>query len=387
MNSEKLSKLEILVQSSSIHGLSNIFLSKRKLNKLAWLLLFIIFSILAIVFFKNAIKDYLKFQVQTDIKVIPKNQLEFPAITFCYLELCGIDSYEFNSYLKKYKLDEESRNGKNIDNEIDQNLKVQNIKTNLFWAKEIFLRKYNEENLEKILKNTTDFFRLMLKNCTFNNAKCGFKDFVFLKIGEFKKCYSFNSGFINNTKIPILKINVFNKMYGFRVELNLGTNKSCRSPLAITSGVEVYIHEPGYNLDDEDDAILVKPNTEVDIALELTSVNKLSKPYSDCYKNLESVNTENSSIILETNQFAGKYTQQNCLQLCYQKFLVKNCNCSETDLFKFISSNNITICAKFIDSLYTCQYLVKKLFYNGENDQDCISKCPKGFFKLLFIIA
>lgn len=377
MNSEKLSKLQILIQNSSIHGLSNIFLSKRKFNKFSWLMLFIVFSILVIIFVKNAISHYFNFEVITEIKVITKNELEFPAITFCYLELCGIDSYEYNSYLKKYKLDEETNNDKNIDNEIDHNLKFQNIKTNLFLAKEIFLRKYNPESLEKVLKNTTELLEFTLINCSFGNSRCNHTDFNFVEMSEFKKCYSFNSGFVNKKQIPIKKINVFDKIHGFKIELNLENNKSCRSPLAISSGLEVYIHEPSYNLDEDDDAILVKPNTEVDISLELTSVKKLSKPYSDCYKNLDSKKIEKSSLIFETNNLTSTYTQQYCLKLCYQKYLIENCNCFETNLPNY-SPLGITKCTKFIDSLYTCQYLTKKLFYNGKNDQDCLSKCPKG---------
>ena len=38
---------------------------------------------------------------------------------------------------------------------------------------------------------------------------------------------------------------------------------------------------------------------------------------------------------------------------------------------------NISTCPKFIDSLYNCQYLIKRLFYNGKNDEHCLKSCPK----------
>ena len=35
------------------------------------------------------------------------------------------------------------------------------------------------------------------------------------------------------------------------------------------------------------------------------------------------------------------------------------------------------VCPKFIDSIYNCVYLIKRLFYNGENDDHCEDDCPR----------
>ncbi|RNA25614.1 amiloride-sensitive sodium channel subunit gamma-like [Brachionus plicatilis] len=379
MSSEKqFSKnLEALVEKTSIHGLSNIFLSKRPFNKYFWLILFVIFSSLAIWFVEKNIIQYLKFDVHTELKVVRKNKLEFPTVTVCNLELCGFENYDFSTYLKKHKQNEETRLNRNNDNEIERNLREKNIKTNLFWAREVFLRKYDPFSLENVLKETSGLLERMLINCSFNQDKCSHEDFEFYGIGEFTKCFKFNSGHnIHNQEILIRNISRFDKNHGLTIGLKLGSDKKCNSPFTTTSGLAVYIHEPSYSLTEDDDAILVQPNTQVDIAMELTSVKKLPEPYSDCYKDLKLVKIEDKSLIEETIQLINVYTQQYCLQLCYQKFLIKNCDCYENFLYKF-NPENVKNCTKFIDSLYTCQYLIRKLFYNGINELPCLSKCPK----------
>lgn len=386
MNSENhlSKKLKPLLEKSSIHGLSNIFISKRPFNRLLWLMFFIIFVLLAILFVKTAFTEYYKYEVNTELKIRQKNEIEFPTITVCNLELCGFINYDFAAYLKKHKQDEETRSGINIDNIIEDEYKRQNIKTNLFSAKEIFLRKYDPSNLEKVLSDTTDFFNNMLVNCIFNQQNCTYEDFEFYRMGEFSKCYKFNSGLnIHKQNVSIRKVSRFGKQNGLRIELNLGKNHECKSPLTSTSGLAIYIHEPSYSLNEDDDAILARPNTQTEIVLELTNVEKLPHPYSDCFKDLKSVRVEDSSLISETIQLIKSYTQQYCLQLCFQKFLIQNCNCFESSLTGF-NPKNVNKCTKFIDSLYTCQYLVSKLFYNGINDKKCVEKCPKGFGLLIF---
>ena len=56
------------------------------------------------------------------------------------------------------------------------------------------------------------------------------------------------------------------------------------------------------------------------------------------------------------------------------------CDCYDNSLPNFtqyIQPQGKKTCPKFIDSIYNCQYLIKKLFYNGLNDKECLEKCPK----------
>ncbi len=87
------------------------------------------------------------------------------------------------------------------------------------------------------------------------------------------------------------------------------------------------------------------------------------------------LNNSDRKLIVETIRLTNTYTQQYCLQLCYQEFLIRFCKCYDHTLSNF-KPENLRPCPKFIDSLYNCQYVIKRLFYNGRNDEKCLKRCP-----------
>jgi hypothetical protein len=160
----------------------------------------------------------------------------------------------------------------------------------------------------------------------------------------------------------------------------------------------IYINNKTYTITDDDNSIQVEPGTHADISIAPTFIKKLPKPYSDCFdasslsnasnmseeqkqdsrkrrEELMNSLTSDFSLVNQTIELTQTYTQQFCLQLCYQQFLIKFCDCYDHTLPKF-SPKGYSPCPKFIDSLYNCQYLIKRLFYNGKNDEKCIKKCP-----------
>jgi hypothetical protein len=79
-------------------------------------------------------------------------------------------------------------------------------------------------------------------------------------------------------------------------------------------------------------------------------------------------------MINQTIALSGRYTQQYCLQLCFRKFLEALCNCTETLPNYPIQYE---ICPKFIDSIYNCEYFVRRLFIDSLDDKQCQVDCPK----------
>ena len=95
-----------LIDKSSIHGLPNIFRTKRVIIKLIWLL-FTIVSFLACTFYSyQSISAYLNFDFVTNINVIYDQNLQFPTVSFCSSSR-KIQKETFKSYLHDY------RNGRN----------------------------------------------------------------------------------------------------------------------------------------------------------------------------------------------------------------------------------------------------------------------------------
>lgn len=373
-----LEKLKYFGSKTTCHAIPNIVSTDKIIIKILWIICLIVFSFLALLFVRITILQYLSFPVDTEIEIVRAKEVEFPTLTFCNLQICGFKDYDYSSYLKKYKQDEEEKFSANQDAEIDKKLREDNTKTSYFSAKEVFLRKYDEKELTKILNKNKTSIKPMLLSCKFDNKWCDENDFEFFQMGEFSKCYKFNSGVdFNNNTYELKKSKRFGKSYGLQMELFIGSQEDCKSPLSTTSGLVIYVHDSTYTLTEEDNGIQVKPGMETDIAIDRTMVEKLAKPFSDCFMNDDSDERKESKLVKQTIELTKIYTQQYCLQLCYQEFLIEFCECYDHTLPNF-NPQNYSACPKFIDSLYNCQYLIKRLFYNGKNDEHCLKDCPKG---------
>lgn len=124
------------------------------------------------------------------------------------------------------------------------------------------------------------------------------------------------------------------------MELFVGSQEDCKSPLSSTSGLVIYVHNHAYTLTEEDNGIQVQPGTEATIAVDRTTVKKLPKPYSDCFQSLNDIDPKYADLIERTMNLTNIYTQQYCLQLCYQNFLIKFCDCFDHTLPNFKYDGN-----------------------------------------------
>ena len=229
-------------------------------------------------FFENEVDT-----VVSTVNILSK--IQFPTVTVCILQICGFSDYEFNKYLDIYKKNEREKFNENKDEEIENKLRKNLTKTSFFLAREVFLREYNDSELVRILtRNRTSIsyasyqqlvrcslsgisfcFFLIFKivhKCkhAFLGKKCDEQDFEYFSVGEFQKCYKFNSGFhFNGTKRPIDLVDKFGENEGFQLEMYIGNQSECKSPLSTTSGISVYVHNSTYTLTEEDNAILVEP--------------------------------------------------------------------------------------------------------------------------------
>ena len=131
----------------------------------------------------------------------------------------------------------------------------------------MFLREYNDADLVKILtQNKTDISdtdHQQLIRCTLSGRKCDENDFAYFSVGEFQKCYKFNSGvYFNGTARPIDQVDKFGEANGLDLEIYIGDRDQCKSPLSTSSGLSVYVHNSTYTLTEDDNAILAHPGND-----------------------------------------------------------------------------------------------------------------------------
>lgn len=205
-------KLLAFSKRTTVHAIPNIVISERTLLKVIWIICLAMATMACFFFVAMTFEEYLKFEVDTVIEIIDDEEAEFPTLTFCNMQICGFKDYDFSSYLKKYKQDEQDKFGSNQDAVIEEKLKRNNTKTSFFSAKEVFLRKYDDKELTKILnKNKTSISDILI-SCKLGDEPCSEVDFDFFQMGEFHKCYKYN---FNESRLKKVKKNLF-KLFFFQ---------------------------------------------------------------------------------------------------------------------------------------------------------------------------
>ena len=129
-------------ERTSIHALPNIASNDNKIVKVIWVLFLIVFTGLNIFFVSSTVLEFFEFKTDTLIVLEREAEFEFPTITFCNLQICGFNDYDFAKYLEKYKQEEQNKFGTSQNDIIDKKLREDNTKTSFFLAKEIFLRSF-----------------------------------------------------------------------------------------------------------------------------------------------------------------------------------------------------------------------------------------------------
>ena len=82
-----------LMESLTIHGLPKIIRSKFKILKLWWLTLTLISISLAILFIRQTLIEYFRYNVITEVCIVDVSEIEFPTITICKVQQVIIFSF------------------------------------------------------------------------------------------------------------------------------------------------------------------------------------------------------------------------------------------------------------------------------------------------------
>ena len=191
-------------------------------------------------------------------------------------------------------------------------------------------------NMNKITEINKDFPAVTLCStpyrpvCYFNKIGC---KFIAISPG----CSTFNIGydrFYNNLTGEYTRVHVDSvqqmkneKSYGLRLSMSQSnTNAYYR----------LYIHRYGEQKNIGKDIIL-KPQMEYDIVIHRTFLKKLSKPYSNCKKQVVSINSGRTNNSVKETQI-HQYSQSECFYSCFYTAVLKACNYnfdfSEIDNYK-----------------------------------------------------
>lgn len=189
-----------------------------------------------------------------------------------------------------------------------------------------------------------------LITCEYDGNECSHHDFAYFKLDEFQKCYSFNSGRdFNGSQTDIRQVRRYGKNYGLHVELFLDVPDNCKMPLSSNYGLVLFVHNSTYTVWDETNGFELMSGYETDVAVDRTRLLKLPSPYSDCILNNGPPPSDSTDVVKNTFLVTTSYTQQSCIQLCYQNFLAEKYSCYDPSL-PFINSSRTRPCFKLANS-------------------------------------
>jgi len=95
---------------STVVGINHFARSKKIVTKIFWLSSLLAFTVLTAIFIHETFSKYFEFKVDTSVKLVAEDgEVEFPTITICNLQICGFDEYDYSSFLKKLKQEEEAK--------------------------------------------------------------------------------------------------------------------------------------------------------------------------------------------------------------------------------------------------------------------------------------
>jgi hypothetical protein len=356
-NKEKiLKKLDDLVQSSTSHGLPNIFRTKRLLIKILWTVCFSVALGFCLYMVYNGFIDYFKYETVSKTEYITEIPSIFPTVSICSVN--PLSTADAQSLVEK-KLNE-------IGYDPTKNLSLGIINylgsSNMLALLEASNPDYGDENRRKLGLNIESFMF-----CFYDEAKCLISETQWYFDPVLGNCYRFNSGFgSTGHSIPLketIKPGVTN---GLIIYIYL-ENAANKYSFASSEGLRVFIHNSSANPSDAS-WVDIKLSEMTNIAIKRTFIQKEPDPYSDCI-DLDTYDSEYYRFIIENTNKA--YKQEDCYNLCLQKNIIENCKCYSLYYPKLYESKpclNITQ-----RDCYIKEYLS---FKTKTLDDNCAKLCP-----------
>ena len=216
----------------------------------------------------------------------------------------------------------------------------------------------------------------ILLSCSFNVMSCSSKDFARFFDRNLGNCYAFNSG--NNSMGQTV-----NSLYALRTGSDYGLRLVWYSSYYELLGVNntydglivKIVNSSNQNIDE---GTFVTPGLVTNIAVERYFQYMMPAPYSACLVPSDFPTSGFSYLFTAIFNSPYEYTQQLCLNLCYQQDVIDKCACNPYD-YPFFDG---VACA---DDL--CVYnITKKFLATDFLVEKCMPLCPlqcnrTGFYK------
>ena len=206
----------------------------------------------------------------------------------------------------------------------------------------------------------------LIYDCEFNSERCDFEnDFRWIYNLDYGNCFQFNFGFNKDNNQTQKKFS-FRAGHKFGLKLKIYVGSSVNSTEEGV-GLRIMIHNSSLDPSFEN-GINVATGFETNIAVETIFINRQESPYSDCISNLENIKSDLKDFIIKSNK---SYRRVDCLNLCFQRYVIKECGCYYPGFDSFYSKRQ---CASIQDIVNFGE--VFKNFWKLDLLNLCEPECP-----------
>ncbi|RNA22233.1 acid-sensing ion channel 1 isoform X2 [Brachionus plicatilis] len=350
-------------ERTSFHAVPNIATNEHIVLKCMWSICLVASLGYCCRILTSSIIDFYEYNVLTTFEIVQESSSLFPVITICNLNEYDLSKNQQLLNLSNYLLD-------NADMSLHPRDAMDQVQKN-------FLKLTNITELEETRFDLGD----MLLSCHYNEIACSVSDFSMIKNELYGNCYSFNM--VKNNSIRTTS--KYGPKYGLQMELYIG-NADSSSPMSLTTGVILFINNQTSPVRITDPGIELSPGTQTNIAVNRMFIYKLPQPYSDCVENTAQSSLDHKDNLVQmTFEMNHNYTQSFCLELCYESYLLNECNCSDGDITDLIG-NYSDPCHADKQSLL-CFYDMKSKFFDWNFNENCKMSCPIECERVTFKIA
>lgn len=95
-------KLKEWAEKSSVHAVPQLVISKNYLVKLLWLGCLLLSGFFCGKTVINNLIDYFSYSVDTVVQIDRDSNVNFPTVTICRLQHCGLDGAKYNTFVEEF---------------------------------------------------------------------------------------------------------------------------------------------------------------------------------------------------------------------------------------------------------------------------------------------
>jgi len=169
----------------------------------------------------------------------------------------------------------------------------------------------------------------ILLSCTFNNLPCTTDDFNWYFDRNLGNCYQFNSGFNSTNQSVDLYTSIrAGADYGLQMTLYSGYYESLSSGISFNGLIVKMVNQSFIDLSD---GVYLAPGFITNVAIERFFETLLPQPFSSCVIPNDWSSQGFSDLFNAILNSPYQYSQELCLNLCYQQDVISSCGCNPYD--------------------------------------------------------